>query len=67
MEGIKLKNLKQGEFFTRKPIESPKESQVFIRRAYDKAQKRYECQRFSDISECLYLKGETTVYVDFIF
>ena len=67
MEGIKLANLKPGEFFTRKPNECPKEKQVFIKRNYDRSSKKYECQRFSDMNDYLYLKGDTTVYVDFVF
>lgn len=67
MEGIKLKNLKRGEFFTRKPIEMPKESQVFTRQEYDRADKRYFCERFSDSGNGIMLKGETIVYVGFTF
>lgn len=67
MEGIKLKNLKRGEFFTRKPIECPKESQVFIKAEYDRSEKRYFCKRWNDICDGIMLKGETIVYVGFTF
>ena len=63
----KLKDLKQGEWFTRKPIEEPKESQVFIRRDYIRSDKKYSCERFSDMNSEIFLKGSTTVYTDFIF
>ena len=33
MEQKLLKDVKKGEFFTKKPIEEPKENQVFIRKA----------------------------------
>ena len=67
MDSKKLKDLKPGQFFTRKPIDAPTEKQVYVRCAYDRTQKKYECQSFSDISRCIYLKGETEVYTDFIF
>ena len=63
----KLKDLKQGEWFTRKPIEEPKESQVFIRRDYIRSDKKYSCERFSDMNSEIFLKGSTIVYTDFIF
>ena len=62
-----VKKLKQGEFFTRKAVEYPKESQVYVRGAYDREQKRYECTRFDDVSRAVYLKGDTEVYTDFVF
>lgn len=67
MESIKLKNLKKGEYFTRKPIEEPKESQVFIKGEYDRSEKKYDCDRFSDISSMIQLKADTIVYTDFTF
>ena len=63
----KLKELKKGEWFTIKPIEEPKESQVFIRDDYDRGLKRFLCGKFDDISAYRYFKGEKTVYVDFYF
>lgn len=62
-----LKQVKKGEFFTRKPYETPTEKQVFIKRNYDRATKKYDCQRFSDISDYIQLKPETIVYTDFTF
>ena len=67
MDPKKLKDVRPGQFFTRKPIDAPKEKQVYVRGAYDRAQKKYECQNFADISRCIYLKGETEVYTEFIF
>lgn len=67
MEGKKLKDLKQGEWFTRKPIDCPKESQVFIREYYIREDKRYFCERWSAIGDGIELKGDTIVYVDFYF
>lgn len=62
-----VKDLKKGEYFTLKPIECPKESQVFVRGEYDRAEKKYECSKFSDFCSFRYLKPETVVYTDFIF
>ena len=36
----KLKNVKQGEYFTLRPIAEPKESQVYIRGEYDRYEKK---------------------------
>lgn len=67
MQAIKLKDVKQGEYFTRKPIDEPKESQVFIRRHYIREDKKYFCERFCDMCDGIELKGNTTVYTDFYF
>ena len=64
-----LKDLKQGDYFTRKKIDYPSENQVFIRGEYDRASKKYICIRFSDVNSWIFLKGNTTVFDsdDFIF
>ena len=67
MKSIKLKDLKQGEWFTRKPIEEPTEKQVFIRRDYIRVDKKYICERFNNMNSYILLKGDTIVYTDFIF
>ena len=64
---MKLKELKKGEWFTIRPLEYPAESQVYIKGDYDRELKKYECGRWHDISEAVYLKGEREVYTDFIF
>lgn len=64
---MKIREIKKGEFFTRKPLENPSESQVWIRGEYDRAQKKYECVRFDDANRFSYLKGETQVYTDLVF
>lgn len=62
-----VKELKKGDFFTLKPIEYPRESQVYIRGSYDPSAKKYDCHKWNDINASRYLKGTTTVYVDFCF
>lgn len=66
---MKLKELKRGEYFTRKPMyeQEAKPSQVYIKEDYDRSTKNYWCQRWNDISRGIELKGDTEVYTDFIF
>ena len=64
---MKIKDLKKGEYFTRKPIEAPTDRQVFIRGEYIRSEKKYECQRFDDICSFVYLKPDADVFTDFVF
>lgn len=64
---MKLKDLKKGDYFTLKPIEYPKDSQVFIKGEYDRSTKKYLCYRWSNIFDKREIKGDKEVYVDFIF
>ncbi len=64
---MKLKDLKQGEFFTKRPCEFPKENQVWIREGYDKSTKKYVIRNWADYSRFSLMKGETQVYTDLVF
>jgi len=64
---VKVKELKKYQWFTRKPIMYPTDKQVFIRQGYYRDINKYECMRFSDINDCIYLKGDTIVYTNFTF
>lgn len=64
---MKVKDLKKGAFFTKKVIEEPRESQVWIRGNYDRSCGKYECQRFDDASSFCYLPGDREVFTDFVF
>lgn len=64
---MKIKRLKNGDLFTKKPIDNPKEHQVWIRGYYDRSLKRYECTRFDDICTSCYLSGDKDVYTGFTF
>lgn len=66
---MKLKDLKHGEFFTRKSMngKEAKASQVYIKEDYDRSTKKYWCQKWDDISRGIDLKGDTEVYQDFTF
>ena len=63
----KVKELNGREFFTKKQIEEPKESQVWIRIGYDFSEKKYICQNFADINKICYMSGNKEVYTNFIF
>lgn len=64
---ITVKDLKNGQFFTKKDIKYPNDNQVWIRGAYDRTEKKYECTRFSDSNDVQYINGNKTVYTEFIF
>ena len=66
---MKLKELRNGDYFTRKPLShtEAKPSQVYIKQEYDQSTKKYWCQKWDDISKGIELKGDTEVYQDFIF
>lgn len=62
-----IKELKKGDWFTRKDIAEPNENQVFIRGAYDSETKKYECSRFSDVNDTIWLKGSALAFTGFTF
>lgn len=67
MVARRLDTLKRGTWFVLKPIEFPKETQVFVRGEYSREDRKYFCGAWSDISRCKMLKGDTLVYTDFTF
>ena len=64
---IKLKDLKRGEIFTKRPTQEPSDSQVWIRGFYCRSLKKIECTRWSDINDTQFIDPDKEVYVDFIF
>lgn len=58
-----LKDVKLGEFITRKPSTRT----VYTRGEYDRASKRYAIDDYSDHGRQLFLRGDTVVYVGFIY
>lgn len=62
-----IKDLKKGDYFTIKPIENPKENQVYIKGEYDRTCKKYCCGRFDDISISKDFDGKKEIYTDFTF
>ena len=63
MYQIRLKDLKRGEVFVRKPNSAT----VQIREDYDRQEKKYLCGYWDDINKSLYLKGDTFVWAGFTF
>ena len=63
----KVKELKKGDWFTKKAIAEPRESQVWIRGEYDRGMRKYECYRFDDVNTFCYIQGTKEVYTDFTF
>ena len=64
---MKLKELKKGEYFTRKAVEYPTEKQVWVRGSYDRSTKKYDCWRFDDVCISTEIPGNKEVFTDFIF
>ena len=67
MEGVELKTLKSGEYFTLKPYDEPRESQVYVKGYYEPSTKKYECFKFNDVNRYRYFSGKTIVYTDGTF
>lgn len=68
METKTIKQLKKGEFFTLKDYgENPPEARVYIRGEYERSEKKYECEKFSDFCAYSLFKGSRVVYVGFTF
>ena len=64
---MKIYDLKKGGFFTLRPIEEPKESQVWIRGEYDRSSGVYVCTRFDNSNMFRYLRGDKEVCTGFTF
>ena len=62
-----MKELKPGEWFTLKPIQNPRESQVYIRSDYDRSERKYWATKWSDIGDGKFIDGDREVYTDFEF
>lgn len=62
-----VRECKKGEYITLKEIENPKESQVYVVCGYNRSEKKYELQKFSDINSFRYVKPTTPVFTEFTF
>lgn len=62
-----IRNVKQGDMFTLKPIEEPTESQVWIRDEWDRREKKYLAHKFDDVNRERMFRSETAVYTGFTF
>ena len=62
-----MKQLKEGDFFTFRPHEYPKERQVYVRSRYDRSGKKFAYFPYSDMMDEHFAKGSRVVFTDFIF
>ena len=62
-----IRELKDGQFFTFRPHEYPKERQVYVRSRYDRSGKKFAYFPFSDMMDEHFAKGSRVVFTDFIF
>jgi hypothetical protein len=62
-----IKELKRGDFFTKKAIEYPTESQVWVRGEYDRSSRKYECHRWDDVNRICLMKADAQVFTDLLF
>lgn len=60
---IALKDVKPGEFVTRKPNTNT----VFTKSYYDRASKTYALNDYNDHCRQVFLKGSTIVYIGFTY
>lgn len=60
---VKIESLGIGDFFKRK--EGAKKT--YVRGAYNRATKSYECQNWDDISDYVFIKKGKEVFTDFEF
>lgn len=58
-----IEQLPIGSFFKRKQGAK----KVYVRQAYNRFAKKYECNWFDDINDYIYLKKGTEVFTDFEF
>ena len=61
---VKLKDVKKGEYVTRKPSYS---ATVFSKGDYCRSSKKYSLGYTNDINRELLLKGDTIVYIGFMY
>ena len=62
----KLKDLKKGEFFQRMRNGKPSQK-VYTKGAWEIAEKKFWCDSEEDISEGIFLKSNTLVFVGFTY
>jgi len=62
-----LKELKKGDFFTKKSIVYPNDNQVWIKGDWIVSMRKYACTRFSDHCDIQYITPSKEVFTDLIF
>lgn len=62
-----LKELKQGEYFTKKAIEYPTGKQVWIRGEYCRENRKYLIYNWDDTNRFSWMDGNKEVFTEFTF
>lgn len=62
-----IRDIKKGEYFTKKQIEEPTESQVWVKGDYCREAKKYFIHRFSDVNDSQLYDAKKPIYTDFYF
>lgn len=63
----KVRELKKGDYFTKKDISEPDETQVWVRGDYCREDKKYIIYKFSDVNHFGLMSGDKEVYTEFYF
>lgn len=63
----KLRQLKRGDYFTKKHYDFPTESQVWVRDDYDRTSKKYYIYNYADVNKSTLMSGDKEVFTDFTF
>jgi hypothetical protein len=63
MQQVTIKAAKQGEYIKRKADAKT----VYIKGAYDRSTKTYECTDTDDINKQIYIKADKPVFIGFTY
>ena len=63
MQQVTINTVKQGEYIKRKADAKA----VYIKGAYDRSTKTYECTDTEDINKQIYIKADKPVFVGFTY
>lgn len=73
MKAVLLRNVKQGDYFTLTNKVKYNEDEevlakyVYIKREYDRSERKYIVDKFSNINDWKLMKGNRIVYINFRF
>jgi hypothetical protein len=63
MQHVTIKSVKPGDYIKRKADAKT----VYIKGAYDRASKAFECTDTDDMNRVIYIKSDKTVFVGFTY
>lgn len=67
MKKVPLRKVKRGEWFAKKPLDTPAENQVWVRGEFDRSSGKISCYAWADVCKEQFINPSKEVYVDFIF